>query len=98
MASFDTHICHARCREKGAGSDPCVQGKDELATPTYKLHKERKSSGKTEAFINPSQVSVEGPVEFNQSVAFVASTPSNVSVVPVVSVASTPSNAVNYQN
>ena len=54
----------ARCREKGAGSDPCVQGKDDcaacllltpeqrkqLATPTYKLHKEKKSCGKTDVF------------------------------------------------
>ena len=25
MANFDTHIRCARCREKGAGSDPCVK-------------------------------------------------------------------------
>ena len=31
MASFDTHIRCARCRENGTGSDPCVQGKDDCA-------------------------------------------------------------------
>ena len=94
MASCDTHICCAHCREKGAGSDPCVQGKDDcaacllltpdqrkqLVTPTYKLRKEKKSCGKTDVLIDPSQVSVVGPVDLNQSVASVASTPSNVSV------------------
>ena len=29
MASFDTHVCCAR--EKGAGSDLCVQGKDDFS-------------------------------------------------------------------
>ena len=92
MASFDTRIHCARCREKGAGSDPCVQGKDDcaacllltpdqgkqLATPTYKLRKEKKSSGKTAVLIDPSQVSVVGPMVC--TVASVASTASNVSV------------------
>ena len=94
MAGFDTHIRCARCREKGTGSDPCVQGKDDcaacllltpeqrkqLAMPTYKPRKEKKSSGKTDVLVDPSQVSVVGPVDVNQSVASVASTPSNVSV------------------
>ena len=93
MASFDTHVRCARCREKGSGSDPCVQGKDDctaclmltpkqrkqLATPTYKLRKEKKSS-KSDVLIDPSQVSVIGLVDLNQSVASVASSPSNVSV------------------
>ena len=79
MASFDTHIRCARCCEKGSGSDPCVQGKDDyaacllltpeqrkqLAMPTYKLRKEK---------IDPSQVSVVGPVDLNQSTASAAST------------------------
>ena len=94
MASFDTHIRCAHCREKGAGSDPCGQGKDDcaacllltpeqrkqLAMPTYKLCKEKKTCGKTDVLIDPSQVSVLGPVDLNQSVASVASTPSNLSV------------------
>ena len=88
MASFDTHVRCACCREKGSGSDPCVQGKDDcaaclmlspeqrkqLATPTYKLRKEKKSS-KNDVLIDPSQVSV-----VDRSVASVASSPSNVSV------------------
>ena len=75
MASFDTHVCCARCREKGSGSNPCVQGKDDctacllltpeqrkqLATPTYKFRKEKKTS-KADVLIDPSQVSVVGPV------------------------------------
>ena len=93
MASFDTHVRCAHCRERGSGSDPCVQGKDncaaclmltpeqqkQLATPTYKLRKEKKFS-KSDVLIDPSQVSVVGPVDLNQSVASVASSPSNVSV------------------
>ena len=68
MASFDTHVRCVRCREKGSGSDPCVQGKDDcaacllltpdqrkqLATPTYKLRKEQKSSVKQDVLIDPS--------------------------------------------
>ena len=83
MANFDTHIRCARCREKGAGSDPCVQGKEDcaacllltpeqrkqLATPTYKLRKEKKSSTKQEVLVDPSSVSVVGPVDLNQSPA-----------------------------
>ena len=94
MANFDTHVRCACCREKGSGTDPCVQGKDDcaacllltpeqqkqLATPTYKLRKEKKSSGKPDVFIDPSQVSVVGPVDLNQSVASGTSTPSNMSV------------------
>ena len=93
MASFDTRVRCARCREKGSGSDPCVQGKDDcaacllltpeqrkqLATPAYKLCKQKKSS-KSDVLIDPSQVSVVGPVNLKQSVASVASSPSNVSV------------------
>ena len=48
--------------------------------PTYKLRKEKKSSGKPDVLIDPSQVSVVGPVDLNQSVASVVSTPSNMSV------------------
>ena len=94
MACFDTHLRCARCRKKGTGSDPCVQGKDgcaacllltpeqwkQLATPTYKLRKEKKSSKSTDVLIDPSQVSVVGPVDLNQSVASAVSSPSNVSL------------------
>ena len=67
MASFDTHVHCAHCSEKGSGSDPCVQGKE-------------KKSSKSDVLIDPSQVSVVGPIDLSQSVASVASSPSNVSV------------------
>ena len=93
VANFDTHIRCAQCREKGAGSDPCVQVKDDctacllltpeqrkhLATPTYKLRKEKKSSVKQDVLIDPSQVSVVGPVDLNQSTASATSS-TNVSL------------------
>ena len=86
---FVVHVVERRVLDQ----TPCMQGKDEctacllltpeqrkqLATPTYKLQKEKKSS-KSEVLIDPSQVSVVGPVDLNQSVASVASSPSNVSV------------------
>ena len=56
MASFDIHDKCARCREKHIGEDPCVKDKpckicdgftdaqrDMLATPSYRLRKEKKS-------------------------------------------------------
>ena len=93
MANFDTHIRCVRCREKGAGSDPCVQGKEDsaacllltpeqrkqLATPTYKLRKEKKSSTKQEVLVDPSSVSVVGPVDLNQSTASATSS-TNISL------------------
>ena len=93
MVNFDMHICCAHCRDKGSGSNPCVLGQDDcaaclvltpeqqkqLAAPTYKLCKERKSSVKLDVLIDPSQVSVLGPVDLNQSVASAVSTP-NMSV------------------
>ena len=53
MASFDGHAFCARCRDKGKGTDPCVENKDtskfcdiltpeqrvQLATTSYKLKK-----------------------------------------------------------
>ena len=56
MAAFDNHDKCARCREKKVGQDPCVLGnacvicdgffdiqKEQLATPSYKIRKERKA-------------------------------------------------------
>ena len=59
MASFDGHAFCAHCRDKGTGTDPCVENKDtsdckfcniltpeqrvQLATPSYKLKKEKKT-------------------------------------------------------
>ena len=55
MALFDSHTKCAHCREKEVGSDACVkkrpcqicdsfseEQKKQLATPTYRLHKELK--------------------------------------------------------
>ena len=46
----------------------------------YKLHKEKKSSKSADVLIDPSQVSVVGPVDLNQSVTLAVSSPSNVSL------------------
>ena len=48
MASFDTHVRCARCREKGAGSDPCVQGKDDCAACLLLTPDQRKQLETTE--------------------------------------------------
>ena len=81
-------------KDKGSVSDTCVLGQDDcaacllltpeqkkqLATPTYKLCKEKKSSVKFDVLIDPSQVSVVGPVDLNQSVNSAVSTSSNMPV------------------
>ena len=56
MASFDSHLACARCRDKGKGKDPCVEKPDiecaicssfspeqrlQLATPSYKIKKDK---------------------------------------------------------
>ena len=93
MVNVDTHIHCACCRDKGSASGPCVLGQDnctayllltpeqrkQLATPTYKLRKEKKSSVKSEVLIDSSQISLVDPVDLNQTVASAVSTPSNVS-------------------
>ena len=78
MASFDRHSRCARCRDKSLGEDPCVlklpceycevltpEQVIQLATPTYKLRKE-KSKGK-DTFIDPSTVTVVAQVESQDS-------------------------------
>ena len=72
MASFDLHKRCARCRDKGIGDDDCVEKrscvicdgftetqKDILATPTYKIRKDKKSG----VLISPDQVTVIASVE-----------------------------------
>ena len=70
MASFDCHSC-ARCRDEGKGRDPCVEKPDttgfkfcnsltedqriQLATPSYKLKKEKDEAKKLEASATPSK-------------------------------------------
>ena len=78
MASFDRHSRCARCRDKGLGEDPCVlklpceycevltpEQVIQLATPTYKLRKEKVKSKDT--LVDPSTVTVEAQVESQDS-------------------------------
>ena len=72
MAGFDQHECCARCRNKGLGSDPCVQKKfcsicdnltDQqqgmLSTPQYQIRKDKKAG----LLVSPSKVTVVGVVD-----------------------------------
>ena len=74
MANFDKHSRCARCRDKGQGEDPCVKQLQcefcelltpeqvvQLATPTYKLRKE-KQKGK-DVLIDPASVTVISHME-----------------------------------
>ena len=76
MAGFDSHSKCARCRDKGLGDDPCVLKKEcfickwftpeqvlQLATPTYKDRKEKKTTSSTPTLVDPAHVSVLGKVE-----------------------------------
>ena len=67
MASFDIHDKYARCREKCIGEDPCVKDKlckisdsftdtqkDMLATPTYRIRKDKKSDILVSPDVEPS--------------------------------------------
>ena len=85
MAGFDSHSKCARCRDKGLGDDPCVLKKEcfickgftpeqvlQLATPTYKDRKEKKTTSSTPTLVDPAHVSVLGKVE---KVKAVQSTP-----------------------
>ena len=74
MASFDRHSRCAHCRDKGLGEDPCISKLPceycklltpeqviQLATPTYKLRKEKEKSKKT--LVDPASVTVVAQVE-----------------------------------
>ena len=87
MANFDSHAFCARCRKKGKGTDDCVKNLNtsdckicnafseeqclQLATPSYRIKKEKREAKKLEAtpskdnenLIDPASVSVIGPVE-----------------------------------
>ena len=69
MALFDGHSC-ACCREKGKGQDPCAELQDteckfcivltpgqkaQLATPSYKLKKEKREAKKMDSTSTPSK-------------------------------------------
>ena len=91
MAGFDTHSKCARCRDKGLGDDPYVLKKEcvickgftpeqslQLATPTYRDRKDKKTTSKattssTPTLVDPAHVSVLGKVE---KVKAVQTTPS----------------------
>ena len=71
MADFDQHERCARCRDKGLGSDPCVQKvcvicdtltdqqRDKLSTPQYQIRKDKKAG----LLVSPSKVTVVGVVD-----------------------------------
>ena len=90
MASFDGHSFCARCREKG--KDTCVESpitdckfcllltpeqKAQLATPSYKLKKEKRDAKKAElsspskdgTLVDPATVSVIAAVSESASIA-----------------------------
>ena len=92
MADFDTHFHCARCRDKGKGKEPCVSDPQtsncqicnsltsdqlqQLATPSYKLKKEKREAKLTEPppsqdsdqLVDPSSVSVIGVIDKQGSV------------------------------
>ena len=72
MASFDLHDKYARCRDKLIGEDDCVKDKpckicdgfsvsqkDMLATPSYKIRKEKKAG----ILVSPKDITVLHPVD-----------------------------------
>ena len=87
MANFDSHAFCARCREKGKGTDDCVKNPQtsdckicnafseeqrlQLATPSYRIKKEKREAKKleatptkdSEALVDPASVSVIGPID-----------------------------------
>ena len=85
MAGFDHHSVCARCRDKKKGSDPCTKTPPEdcqhcdaltpdqraqIATPSYKLKKEKKDAKSTPVkdsdnptLVDPALVSVLGAVD-----------------------------------
>ena len=79
MAGFNSHSKCAHCRDKGLGDDPCVQKKEcdicrgftpeqilQLATPTYRDRKEKKTAttttSSTPTLVDPAHISVLGKV------------------------------------
>ena len=83
MVSFDSHLACAHCRDKGKGKDPCIEKPDiecsicsnfspeqrlQLATPSYKIKKDKREAKKlestpskdTDSLVEPSPVTVLG--------------------------------------
>ena len=92
MASFDGH---SFCCEKGKGKDTCVETpakectfcllltteqKAQLATPSYKLKKEKRDAKKAElssptkdgTLVDPATISVIGAVSDNASISSIS--------------------------
>ena len=78
MASFDKHSRCARCRDKNLGEDPCIKKLPcrycelltpeqviQLATPTYKLRKEKQKE--RDSLVDPASVTVLLPVNHDKS-------------------------------
>ena len=78
-ASFDQHSRCAHCRDKGHGNDACVKKLPcefcelltpeqvvQLATPTYKLRKDKKQE--CESLVDPSSVTVLSSVDQDKAV------------------------------
>ena len=76
MALFDSHTKCARCREKGVGSDTCVEKKpcsscdgfseelkQQLSTPKYRVRRELQKKTDSSSHVNASEVTVLGKVE-----------------------------------
>ena len=93
MAVFDLHEKCARCREKKIGDDLCVKGqicvicegfseaqRDTLATPSYKIRKEKRAG----SLVSPKDVTVIGAVELEEQ-APVQSTAHPAAQVPSTS-------------
>ena len=78
VASFNGHLYCAHCRDRSKDKDTCVESKAltpeqraQLATLSYKLKKEKREAKKletdtstqdTESLVDPSAVSVIGPL------------------------------------
>ena len=99
MTNFDTHSHCTRCRDKGRGKEPCVSDPQtsncqicnsftseqlqQLATPSYKLKKEKREAKLTEPtpsqesdqLVDPSSVSVIGVIDEQGSVKSPAAVP-----------------------
>ena len=91
MALFDLHDKCARCRKKLIGEDNCVKDKpckicygftpaqkDILATPSYKIRKDKKAG----LLVSPKEVTVLHPVDNEPTFQSPSGQPSQSSAVP----------------
>ena len=91
MAIFDLHDKCARCREKLIGEDACVKDKpckicdgftaaqkDMLATPSYKIRKDKKAG----LLVSPKEVTVLHPVDSEPTFQSPSGQPTQSSSIP----------------